>query len=43
MNLTPSLSQYHPDKVARMGIDIRRLAELRSKDINAAYDEAIRR
>jgi len=37
------ISQYHPDKVARMGIDIRRLAELKSKDINAAYDEAIRR
>ncbi|MFC5526837.1 DnaJ family molecular chaperone [Rhodanobacter ginsengisoli] len=36
------ISQYHPDKVARLGADIRRLAEARSKEINAAYDMAIR-
>lgn len=35
------ISQYHPDKVARMGIEIRKLAETRSKAINAAYDEAM--
>lgn len=36
------ISQYHPDKVAQMGPDIRRLAEAKSKAINAAYDEALR-
>lgn len=35
------ISQYHPDKVARMGIEIRKLAETRSKAINAAYNEAM--
>jgi len=38
-----NVSQYHPDKVARLGEDIRRLAEERSKAINAAYDEGLRR
>lgn len=36
------ISQYHPDKVAQLGEDIRRLAETKSKDINAAYDMAMR-
>jgi hypothetical protein len=36
------ISEYHPDKVARMGDEIRALAERRSKEINAAYDEALR-
>jgi DnaJ like chaperone protein len=36
------ISQYHPDKVAQMGIEIRELAEAKSKDINAAYDYAMR-
>jgi len=36
------ISQYHPDKVALLGEDIRRLAEARCKDINAAYDAAMR-
>lgn len=36
------ISQYHPDKVAKLGEDIRRLAEERSKEINAAYDTAIK-
>jgi DnaJ like chaperone protein len=36
------ISQYHPDKVARLGDDIRQLAEARSKEINGAYDIAIR-
>lgn len=36
------ISQYHPDKVAKLGEDIRRLAEARSKEINAAYEIAIR-
>jgi len=37
------ISEYHPDKVTRMGPEIRALAEMRSKEINAAYDEALRR
>lgn len=36
------ISQYHPDKVAQMGEDIRQLAEAKSKEINAAYDTAMR-
>ena len=36
------ISQYHPDKVAKLGEDIRRLAETRSKEINGAYDTAVR-
>jgi DnaJ like chaperone protein len=36
------ISEYHPDKVARMGAEIRELAELRSKQINAAYEAAMR-
>jgi DnaJ-domain-containing protein 1 len=34
------MSQYHPDKVATLGPEIRALAEQRAKDINAAYAEA---
>ena len=34
---------YHPDKVTQMGREIRELAELKSKEINAAYDYAIKR
>jgi hypothetical protein len=37
------ISEYHPDKVAQMGEEIRALAERRSKEINTAYDEAMRR
>lgn len=37
------ISEYHPDKVAQMGAEIRALAESRSKEINAAYEEALRR
>lgn len=36
------IAQYHPDKVAKLGEDIRRLAEARSKEINGAYDTAVR-
>ncbi|WEN15060.1 J domain-containing protein [Rhodanobacter sp. AS-Z3] len=35
------ISQYHPDKVATMGEEIRRVAEARTKAINAAYDVAV--
>lgn len=37
------ISEYHPDKVERMGPEIRELAERKSKEINAAYDAAQRR
>lgn len=37
------IRQYHPDQVARMGIEIQELAESKSKTINAAYDFALRR
>ena len=37
------ISQYHPDKVAQMGVEIRELAEAKSKEINAAYDHAVAR
>ena len=36
------MSEYHPDRVARLGIEIREVAERKSKAINAAYDEASR-
>lgn len=36
------ISEYHPDKVAQMGAEIRALAEQRSKEINAAYDQAMK-
>nr|WP_239537654.1 J domain-containing protein [Dyella mobilis] len=36
------ISQYHPDKVALMGEDIRQLAEAKSKDINVAYEIALK-
>ena len=34
------MSQYHPDKVATLGPEIRALAEQRAKELNAAYAEA---
>ena len=34
------MSEYHPDKVASLGPDIRALAEQKAKEINAAYAEA---
>lgn len=36
------ISQYHPDKVATMAPEIRELAQNRSKEINAAYDTALK-
>lgn len=36
------ISQYHPDKVAQMGAEIREVAELKSKQINNAYDYALK-
>jgi DnaJ-class molecular chaperone len=34
------ISEYHPDKVASMGEEIRVLAEKKSKEINLAYSAA---
>jgi len=36
------IRQYHPDKVSQMGAEIRELAEFKSKQINAAYDYAMK-
>ena len=36
------MSEYHPDKVAQLGEEIRQVAERKSKEINAAYAEASR-
>lgn len=32
------MSEYHPDKVAQLGRELREVAERKSKEINAAYD-----
>lgn len=32
------ISQYHPDKVQHLGPELRELAEIKSKEINAAYE-----
>jgi DnaJ-domain-containing protein 1 len=34
------ISQYHPDKVSRLGEELRDLAEYKSKQINIAYKHA---
>lgn len=36
------IRQYHPDKVATLGPELRELAELKSKQINAAYSYAMK-
>jgi DnaJ-domain-containing protein 1 len=36
------IAEYHPDKVAALGAELRELAERKSKEINLAYDEARR-
>ena len=35
------IRQYHPDKVASLGEELRALAEEKSKAINTAYQEAL--
>ncbi len=35
------MSQYHPDKVASLGRELRELAEAKSKAISVAYQEAL--
>lgn len=34
------IREYHPDKVAALGKELRELAEFKSKEINSAYDFA---
>lgn len=36
------MSQYHPDKVASLGAELRALAERKSKEINLAYRDAMK-
>lgn len=36
------IRQYHPDLVARMGRELRELAEVKSSEINVAYDIALK-
>lgn len=36
------MSQYHPDKVATLGDELKTVAERKSKEINVAYEEAMR-
>lgn len=35
-----TIRQYHPDKVASLGKELRELAEIKSKQINSAYEFA---
>jgi DnaJ like chaperone protein len=35
------ITQYHPDRVANLGPELQELAEKKSKEINAAYQEAM--
>jgi len=36
------IAEYHPDKVATLGAELRDLAERKSKEINLAYERACR-
>ena len=36
------ISMYHPDKVSSMGPEFNEIAQQKTKEINSAYDEAIR-
>jgi DnaJ-domain-containing protein 1 len=36
------MTQYHPDKVASLGQELRELAEKKSKQITLAYQDALR-
>jgi DnaJ-domain-containing protein 1 len=37
------ISQYHPDKVSSLGPEFTPIAEKKTKQINSAYEEAIRK
>ena len=34
--------QYHPDKVATLGVEIRELSERKTKELNVAFEQAMR-
>lgn len=36
------ISMYHPDKVSTMGPEFNEIAQRKTQQINAAYDEAVR-
>jgi DnaJ like chaperone protein len=36
------IDQYHPDKVASLGAELREVAQRKSEEITAAYQEAMR-
>lgn len=36
------IAQYHPDKTSGLGSELRALAEAKTKEINTAYDAALR-
>lgn len=36
------IAQYHPDKTSGLGSELRALAEVKTKEINTAYDAALR-
>jgi DnaJ-domain-containing protein 1 len=36
------MAEYHPDKVSQLGVDLRVLADAKTKEINIAYQEAIK-
>lgn len=37
------MSQYHPDKVATLGDELKALSERKTKEINIAYDQAMQK
>lgn len=37
------ISQYHPDKVSSLGPEFTLIAEKKTKQINSAYEEAVRK
>lgn len=36
------IAQYHPDKTSGLGSELRALAEAKTKELNTAYDAALR-
>lgn len=36
------IAEYHPDKVAKLGVELKALAEEKSKEINAAFGQAMK-
>jgi DnaJ like chaperone protein len=37
------MKEYHPDKVAALGVELRELAEAKAKAINSAYEKLRKR